>query len=66
MSEKREAYGVFLMEGDKETLIFSDEGAYALYERRETARAFKKEMKSRWDNTTYKVKEVVIEVKADD
>ena len=60
------AYGVFLIEGKQATLIFSDEGSYALYERCETARAFKIEMDSRWENTTYKVKEVVIEDKTDE
>lgn len=66
MSFKKVAYGVFLIEGEKATCIFSDEGGYAVYERQETGEAFKIEMESRWENVVYEVKEVVIEVTTDD
>lgn len=63
MSEKRKAYGVYLIEGKKETLIFSDEGTLAVYEKCENAGYFKREMDSRWGpKTLYEVKEVAIEV----
>lgn len=64
MIYKKEAYGVFLINGEKATLIFSDDEGYAVYERYEQAGAFKIEMTGRWENTTYEVKEVVIEEKA--
>lgn len=66
MNYKREAYGVFLLVDKKATLIFGDDGSYAVYERYETAKAFKIEMDIRWRNVAYEVKEVTIEAKTDD
>ena len=60
-------YGVFLEEDNIEKLIFSDnDETCAIYERKETAEAFKLKMESRWGNAVYEMKEVVMEVTTDD